>query len=171
MPSNHSMSTLLAIAYPEFHRADEVRVELIKLQKDYLVSLEDAVVVTKGADGKIKLHQPVNLTATGAVSGGFWGLLIGMIFLMPFFGMALGMAGGALSGALADLGISDKFMKDLAANLPNNSSALFILISKMTEDRVMPEIEKFGGTVLKSSLSHEDEEKLKAAMAAAPAQA
>ncbi len=165
--SNGTMSTLLAIAYPEFHRADEVRVELIKLQKDYLVSLEDAVVVTKSAEGKIKLHQPVNLTAAGAATGGFWGLLIGLIFLMPFFGMAIGLASGALSGALSDLGISDKFMKELSANLPNNSSALFILIAKMTDDRVLPEIEKFGGTILQTSLSHEDEEKLKAAMAAA----
>lgn len=162
------MQTLLAIAYPEFHRADEVRVELIKLQKEYLVSLEDAVVVTKSAEGKIKLHQPVNLTAAGAVSGGFWGMLIGLIFLNPLFGMALGMAGGAISGALSDLGISDQFIKDLSANLPNNSSALFVLITKMTEDRVLPEIEKFGGTILKSSLSHEDEEKLKAALASAP---
>ena len=160
------MPTLIAIAYPEIHRADEVRAAMIKLQKDYLVSLEDAVVVTKNAEGKIKLHQPVNLTAVGALNGGFWGLLIGLIFMMPIFGWALGLAAGAISGALSDLGISDKFIKELSESLPQNSSALFILVNKMTEDRVMPELESFGGKILKTSLSHEDETKLQAAMAA-----
>jgi uncharacterized membrane protein len=163
------MSTLIAIAYPEIQRADEVRAAIIKMQKGYLVSLEDAVVVTKNAEGKIKLHQPVNLTAVGALNGGFWGLLIGLILMMPIFGWAIGFAAGGLSGALADAGISDKFIKELAQSLTPNSSALFILVNKMTEDRVMPEIESFGGKVLKTSLSHEDEGKLQAALAAAKA--
>ena len=76
-------------------------------------------------------------------------------------------AAGAVSGALADLGISDKFIKELSESLPSNSSALFILANKMTEDRVLPELESFGGKILKTSLSHEDETKLQAAMAAA----
>ncbi len=161
------MPTLIAIAYPEFHRADEVRAAVMKLQKDYLVSLEDAVVVTKNAEGKIKLHQPASVTAVGALSGGFCGLLMGLVFMMPVFGLALGLAAGTLSGALADVGISDKFIRELSENLPQNSSALFVLVNRMTEDRVLPELESFGGKIIKTSLSHEDEAKLQAALASA----
>ena len=82
------MSTLVVIGYNELHKAEEVRLTLVKLQKDYLIDLEDAVAVTKDANGKIKLHQAVNLTAAGAVSGGFWGTLIGLIFLNPLLGLA-----------------------------------------------------------------------------------
>src|SRR4029077_2145254 len=108
------MSTLIVIGYNELHKAEEVRLTLVKLQKDYLIDLEDAVAVTKDANGKIKLHQPVNLTAAGAVSGGFWGTLIGLIFLNPLLGLAIGASAGAVTGALSDLGINDQFMKDLA---------------------------------------------------------
>ena len=85
------------------------------------------MAVTKDAKGKIKLHQTVNLTAAGA-SGGFWGMLIGLMFLNPLLGIAVGASAGAVSGALVDLGINDQFMKDLAATLTPNSSALFVLV-------------------------------------------
>ena len=122
------MSTLVVIGYNEIHKAEEVRLTLVKLQRDYLIDLEDAVAVTKDAKGKIKLHQTVNLTAAGATSGGFWGMLIGLIFLNPLLGLAVGASAGAVSGALVDLGINDQFMKDLAATLTPNSSALFVLV-------------------------------------------
>ena len=161
------MSTLVVIGYNEIHKAEEVRLTLVKLQRDYLIDLEDAVAVTKDAKGKIKLHQTVNLTAAGATSGGFWGMLIGLIFLNPLLGLAVGASAGAVSGALVDLGINDQFMKDLAATLTPNSSALFVLVSKSTPDKVLEEVKGTGGTILKTSLSHEDESRLQAALSAA----
>ena len=163
------MSTLVVIGYNEIHKAEEVRLTLVKLQRDYLIDLEDAVAVTKDAKGKIKLHQTVNLTAAGATSGGFWGMLIGLMFLNPLLGLAVGASAGAVSGALVDLGINDQFMKDLAATLTPNSSALFVLVSKSTPDKVLDEVKGTGGTILKTSLSHEDETRLQAALSAAKA--
>ena len=163
------MSTLVVIGYNEIHKAEEVRLTLVKLQRDYLIDLEDAVAVTKDAKGKIKLHQTVNLTAAGATSGGFWGMLIGLMFLNPLLGLAVGASAGAVSGALVDLGINDQFMKDLAATLTPNSSALFVLVRKSTPDKVLEEVKGTGGTILKTSLSHEDETRLQAALNAAKA--
>ena len=163
------MSTLVVIGYNEIHKAEEVRLTLVKLQRDYLIDLEDAVAVTKDAKGKIKLHQTVNLTAAGAASGGFWGMLIGLMFLNPLLGIAVGASAGAVSGALVDLGINDQFMKDLAATLTPNSSALFVLVRKSTPDKVLEEVKGTGGTILKTSLSHEDETRLQAALSAAKA--
>jgi uncharacterized membrane protein len=161
------MSTLVVIGYKDLYQAEEVRLKLWKMQKDYLIDLEDAVVATKDQDGKVKLHQAVNLTATGALSGGFWGSLIGLIFLNPLLGLAMGAAAGAVSGALTDVGIDDKFMKDLAATMQPGSSALFVLARKATPDKVLEEIQGTGGTILQTSLSHDDEAKLQAALSAA----
>ncbi len=163
------MSTLVVIGYNELHKAEEVRLTLAKLQKDYLIDLEDAVAVTKDAAGRIKLHQAVNLTAAGAAGGGFWGMLVGLIFLNPLLGFAIGAGAGAVSGALSDVGINDQFMKDLAASLTPNSSALFVLVRNSTPDKVLEEVKGTGGTILKTSLSHEDESKLQAALSATKA--
>jgi uncharacterized membrane protein len=163
------MSTLVVIGYDNMYKAEEVRLKLRKLQSEYLLDLEDAVVAVKDPAGKVKLHQAVNLTAAGAVSGGFWGSLIGLIFLNPLLGLAVGAGAGAVSGALSDLGINDQFMKDLAATMTPGSSALFVLVRKATPDKVLEEIKGSGGKVLKTSLSHEDEEKLQVALSAAKA--
>src|SRR5262245_41427654 len=106
------MSTLVVIGYESQSEAEEVRLRLVKMQKDYLIDLEDAVVAVKDQNGKVRLHQAVNVTAAGAVSGGFWGTLVGLIFLNPLLGMAVGATAGAVSGALTDVGIDDKFMKE-----------------------------------------------------------
>ena len=159
------MSTLVVIGYDDLFAAEEVRLRLLKMQRDYLIDLEDAVVAVKDAKGKIKLNQAVNLTAAGATSGGFWGALIGMIFLNPLFGLAVGAASGAVAGALSDVGIKDNFMKELAEQLHPNSSALFVLVRKSTPDKVLDEIRGTGGKILKTSLSHEDEAKLAAVLA------
>lgn len=161
------MSTLVAVGYDDVFKAEETRLKLWKMQKDYLIDVADAVVAVKDQAGKVKLHQAVNLTTSGAVSGGFWGTLIGLIFLSPILGMAIGAAAGAVSGALSDVGIDDKFMKDLAGTLKPGSSALFVLVQKATPDRVLEELAGSGGTILKSSLSHDDEAKLQAALSAA----
>jgi uncharacterized membrane protein len=163
------MSTLVVIGYNDLYKAEEVRLMLLKMQKDYLIDLEDAVVAVKDDKGKVRLHQMHNLTAAGAVSGGFWGTLIGLIFLNPILGLAVGATAGAVSGALTDVGIDDKFMKDLAASLSPGSSVLFILVRKATPDKVLDEIKGTGGNILKTSLSHDDEAKLQAALSAAKA--
>jgi uncharacterized membrane protein len=160
------MSTLVVIGYDDQFKAEEVRLALMKMQKDYLIDLADAVVAVKDQQGKVRLHQAVNLTAAGAVGGGFWGSLIGLMFLNPLLGMAVGAAAGAISGALTDLGIDDKFMKELAETMKPNSSTLFVLVRKATPDKVLDEIKGTGGKVLRTSLSHEDEAKLQAALSA-----
>ena len=161
------MSTLAVIGYDDMFKAEEVRLGLIKMQRDYLIDLEDAVVAVKDPAGKVKLHQAVNLTATGAVSGGFWGTLVGLIFLNPLLGMAVGAGAGAVSGALTDVGINDEFMKELARSFKNGSSLLFVLVRKVTPDKVLGELQGTGGKVIKTSLTHEQEEKLQTALSTA----
>jgi len=163
------MSDLIVVAYDNETQAEEVRLTLRKLQREYLIDLEDAVVAVKGLDGKVKLNQTVNLTALGAVSGGFWGSLVGLLFLAPLVGAAVGAAAGAASGALTDVGINDKFMKELTASLKDGSSALFVLVRRATPDKVLEELKGTGGKVLQSSLTHEREERLQAALDAVKA--
>lgn len=163
------MSTLVVIGYDDQFKGEEVRLKLLKLQKEYLIDLEDAVVAIKDDKGKVKLHQAVNLTAAGAISGGFWGSLVGLIFLNPLLGFAVGAGAGAVSGALSDVGIDDKFMKELAEALAPGTSALFVLVRKATPDKVLEELKGTGGKLLKTSLSHDDEAKLQAALNAAKA--
>lgn len=160
------MSTLVVVSYDQEFQAEEVRLKLRKLQKDYLIDLEDAVVATKDAKGKVKLHQATSLTGAGALSGGFWGALIGLIFMMPLLGAAVGASAGAISGALTDLGIDDDFMKNLASQMQPGGSVLFVLARGMTPDKVLEELQGTGGKVLKTSLTHEDEAKLQAALSA-----
>jgi uncharacterized membrane protein len=159
------MATLVVIGYESEVKAEEVRLALLKMQKEYLVDVADAVVVVHDASGKVKLRQMYNLTAAGAVSGGFWGALVGLIFLNPLFGMAVGSAAGAISGALSDVGIDNNFMKQLGETLTPGSAALCVLVRQMTSDKVVEEIKKFGGTLIKSNLCHENEEKLREALA------
>jgi uncharacterized membrane protein len=161
------MSTLVVIGYENEMKAEEVRLALLKMQREYLIDLADAVVVVRDEKGKVKLRQLYNLTAAGALSGGFWGTLIGMLFLNPLFGFAIGATAGAVSGALRDVGIDDNFMKQLAETLKPGTAALFVLVHQMTPDKVVEEIQKFGGTVIKTNLCHEEEEKLRAALSGA----
>src|SRR5215813_12254999 len=161
------MSTLVVIDYESEVRAEEVRLALLKMQKDYLIDLADAVVVVRDDKGKVRLRQMYNLTAAGAASGGFWGALIGLIFLNPLFGFALGAAAGAISGALKDVGIDDGFMKKLGETLKPGTAALCVLIRQMTPDKVIEELKQYGGTLIKTNLCHENEAKLREALASA----
>jgi uncharacterized membrane protein len=159
------MSDLVVIAFPSEAKAEEVRHKLIDMQKEYLIELGDAVIAVKQADGRVKLNQLFHPTASAAVSGTFWGALIGMIFLMPLAGAAIGAASGALAGALTDLGINDQFMKDVAQSLQSDNAALFLLIRKMTTDKVLADLQGVGGTVLRTSFDHTKEEALRQALA------
>jgi len=155
------MSDLVVIGFDDEHKGFEMRAKLAKLQKEYLIEMEDVVVVTKDDKGKVKLHHAVNLTAAGAVGGTFWGMLIGMIFLNPLLGAAVGAGAGALSGKLRDIGISDEFMKELGQTFQPGTSALFVLVRKATPDKVLEELKDFKGKVLKTSLTADREEELR----------
>ena len=159
------MSDLVVIAFPSEAKAEEVRQKLLDMQKDYLIELGDAVIAIKQPNGRVKLNQIFHPAAAGAASGSFWGLMIGFIFMVPVAGVALGAAAGALGGAFADVGINDKFMKDVAQSLQAGSAALFLLIRKMTTDKVLTAIQGEGGTVLRSSFDHTKEAALQEALA------
>ena len=160
-------SNLVVIAYEDQFKAEEVRTMLRKMQQEYLIDLEDAVVAVKDDKGKVKLHQMYKLAAAGALSGGFWGALIGLIFMSPLLGMAVGASAGAVSGALTDVGINDDFMKNLAASFQNGTSVLFVLVRKATADKVLAELQGTGGKVIKTSLTHDEEAKLQEVLSSA----
>ena len=168
------MSNLVVFDFDGIHAADEVLNKLRSLEKEYLIDLEDACVVERDKSGKVHLKQAVSLAGTGATMGGLrgamWGTLVGLLFLNPLAGMAIGGIAGAgvggLSGSLIDYGIPDDFIRKLGETIPEGSSALFVLFRSITEDRVLPEIETYKPRVLKTSLSKEAEDKLRAALRA-----
>ena len=159
------MSDLVAIAYSDLDTAQRVAGNAAELQKSHDLTLNDLVVVERKGDGKIKLHQP-SLAGTGAVGGALWGGLIGLIFFVPLFGMAIGAASGAAGGALSDYGVDDNFMKDLGENLTPGAAAVILLVREMSEDKILPHI-KEQGTIVRTSLDDDAEERLSAALAAA----
>jgi uncharacterized membrane protein len=157
------MSNLVVVSFPDEQTAFQLRAELVRLQKEYLIDMEDVVVVTKDEKGKVKLHQAVSLTGMGAVGGGFWGMLIGMLFLNPLLGAAVGAGAGALSGKLSDIGVNDEFMKNLAENFQPGCAAVFVLVRKATGDKVIDELKAFKGKgkVLQTSLTTDEEATLR----------
>lgn len=157
------MSDLIVVGFKDEFKADEVMSELRRLQSEYLVDLEDAAVVVRNQEGKVKIKQAQELVAAGAVSGSYWGVLLSVLFFNPIFAL-VGVAAGALSGALTDIGIDDNFMRDLGSTIEPGTSAIFVLIRKSTPDRVLADLSKFEGKVLRTSLSKEDEAKLQAAL-------
>ena len=162
------MSTLIAVAFPAKHDAEEALLKLKKLEKEYLIELEDAVIATMQDSGKVKLTQSVNMTGLGALNGVWWGSLIGLLFGGPLGMLIVGGGGaalGALSGSLTDYGIDDNFIRELSERMEPGHSALFLLASKMTEDKVLDDLRGIGGQVLKTSLSKEDEDQLRKALA------
>ncbi|MEY8827470.1 DUF1269 domain-containing protein [Sedimentitalea sp. XS_ASV28] len=164
------MSKLIAVIFDDHATAFDLRADLVRMQADHLLSIDDAVVVTRNADGKVKLHQALNLTAAGAFTGGMWGTLVGMMFLNPLLGLAIGAGTGALSGKLSDYGIDDEFMKKIGEDLKEDNAAVFVLVRDVTQDRVMERLEKYAGKgkVHTSSISREDEEKLRALLETEP---
>jgi uncharacterized membrane protein len=161
------MADLVEIAFPSEEKAEQVRQKLLDMQKEYLIELSDAVIAVKQPNGRVKLNQLFNPTASGAISGTLWGTLIGMIFMVPLAGAAIGAASGAISGALADVGINDRFMKDAAQNLQSGKATLFLLIRKMTTDKVLAALQGEGGTVVRTSFDDTKEAALRAALAGA----
>jgi uncharacterized membrane protein len=157
------MSTLVAVVFDDESTAFEMRAALARMQKQYLLEMEDAVVVTRDERGKAKLHQAVSLTGVGAAGGAFWGMLIGLLFLNPFLGAVVGAGAGALSGKFKDIGVDDKMMKDIGQSLKPGTSALFVLLRKATPDKVLEGLKQFTGKgrVFQTSLSKDDENALR----------
>ena len=160
------MSELVVFAFETETGAAEMRDELQRLQKQQLITLDDAAVVVRRQDGKVKVKQAVNLVGEGALGGAFWGMLIGLLFWAPWLGLAIGAAAGALGGAVGDYGIDDKFIKEVGNSIDPGNSALFLLVRDVTPDKVMDELSKFDAKILRTSLSKSDEAKLKAAFGA-----
>jgi uncharacterized membrane protein len=158
------MSNLVAIAYPDRDSAEQVRRTLVELQKEHVIELDDMVVVTRSEHGKVKLHQSTSLAGGGAAGGALWGGLIGLLFLAPVLGMAVGAAAGGTSGALTDIGVDDRFMKELGTSLEADGAAVIVLVRRSTPDKVIPRIREYGGQVIQTSLSEEAEESLRAAL-------
>lgn len=166
------MSELVVVGFDNPNDADRVLTQLTRLQKEYLIDLEDAVVAIRSADGSVRIKQSVNLVSMGATSGGLrgamWGSLIGLLFLNPLAGFAVGglvgAGSGALTGNLIDYGINDQFIKSIGDTLQPDTSALFLLIRKSQPEKVLAELSGFKGRILRSSLSPEQEAKLQAAL-------
>lgn len=158
------MSDLIIVAFPDEATAFEARAQLVALQKEYLIEMEDVVVVTRHESSDVQLHQAVNLTAGGAVGGGLWGALVGLIFLNPLIGAAVGAGAGALAGKYSDVGINDDFLRSVGQSLDRGGAAVGLLVRKMTADKVLERLSVFRakGRVIQTSLSHEAEAKLRA---------
>lgn len=159
------MADLIAVVFPSEAKAEEVRQRVLDLQKDYLIEIGDAAIAVKTGEGKVKLNQLMSTTAAGAAGGSFWGLLIGVLFMNPLLGVAAGAASGALAGALTDVGVNDRFMKDLATeDLQPGEAVLFVLVRKVTGDKVLDALKGVGGRILQTSLDHTREQRLREAL-------
>ena len=157
------MANLIVFVFDNETEAERMRDKLVEMQKQDLITLQDAAVVIRRQDGKVKVKQAQSLVGTGALGGSFWGLLIGMLFWAPWLGMAIGAAAGAVAGGMSDVGVDDDFIKEVGENIEPGHSALFLLVSEATPDKVLEGLSDFHPEVYQTSLSEEDEAKLKAA--------
>jgi uncharacterized membrane protein len=158
------LSTLAVIAYPDQGTAGEAAAALQRMQKELLIELEDVAWVTKTQDGKMKLHQSLGLPGAGVAGGALWGFIFGLLFLVPIAGLALGAATGALAGHMSDYGIDDKWIKEVASSIAPGGSALFVMARGANQERVLPEMAKFGGTVIRTNLTSEQQQALEEAL-------
>ncbi|PAX08857.1 DUF1269 domain-containing protein [Sphingomonas lenta] len=166
------MAELVVVAFDTENDADRVLNELNKLRREYLIDLSDAVVAIREPQGKVHIKQSVSMVghgaSYGALSGALWGTLVGLLFMNPIAGFAVGSlvgAGtGALSGSLVDFGIDDDLIREMGQTLQPGTSALFLLVRKAQPEKVLAELKGFGGRVMRSSLSPDQEARLQAAL-------
>jgi uncharacterized membrane protein len=161
------MSTLIAVAFKDEDRADEFMAEVGKLRQEGLIQLEDAATLVRSKAGKARIKQARSLVGEGALGGAFWGMLIGLLFWVPFLGLAVGAALGAFAGKAADYGISDDFIKELGEKVQPGNSAAFLLVSNAEPEKVVDDLKRFHGEILHTSLSKEQELRLKEAFSGA----
>ncbi len=162
MEKKQQASNLVVMGFEDELQADEVRNTLEEMEKKHLLNLADAVVVVKNSQGEVMVKQEGDFVATDALKGGLLGLLIGAVLLEPWLGLAIGAVGGSLFHK--DLGIDDNFIQELSETLKPESSALFLLVKNAETDKVLEKLQQFNGKVLHTSLSPENEEKLKAVL-------
>jgi uncharacterized membrane protein len=160
------MSTLLVLEFDSEGGAAQMRDRLLSLQKQQLITIDDAAIMKKTADGKPKLEQLNNMAGVGALGGAFWGMLFGLLFFIPFLGMAVGAAAGALAGSMSDVGIDDKFIKQVGESITPGTSALFLLVSNAVVDKVLEQTKDLKYQVVQTNLSQENEDNLRAAISA-----
>lgn len=158
------MSTLIALTYPDPSRTAEVMDTVRRLNTTALLDLEDALHLTKHAEGQVTLHLDPSKTGPGLVVGGMVGLLVGTLLFVPVGGAALGAGLGALLGHSTDGGIDESFRAALGEQLVPNSSAIFLLVREAALEEVVLELSQYGGTVLQTTLSPEAEALLQAAL-------
>jgi uncharacterized membrane protein len=160
------MPQLVVIGYNDEGKAAEVRRTLLKLEREEHIDLEDAVVAVRGGDGKVRLSYGLNPPGTSGTGGGLWGVLVGAMFLDPLLG-AVSAASGAISSALAEVGVNDQFMRELASTMRRGSSTLFVLVRKSNPEKILVELQGTGGVILKTTLTSENQARLQAAFDAA----
>jgi uncharacterized membrane protein len=160
------MSSLVVLAFNDEKGASEFSAEVKRMQKMNILSLEDAAIVKRDADGKAKVTQAHSLVGAGAFGGAFWGMLIGLLFWAPWLGLAIGAVTGALAGKFNDIGIDDNFIKSVSSEVKPGTSALFLMVAGTTPDRVLEELRGHKDIhVLYTSLSRDAEIRLREALA------
>lgn len=157
------MADMLVLAFDGEDGASNAKEKLIELDKQYLLRLDQVVEVVRKQDGQVKIKQEPRFTGIAALGGAFWGLLIGIIFLIPVVGVAVGAVTGAIIGHFAHYGISKDFMKQVEQAIQPGNSALFILADNVKIDRVVPMLSSLHPRILRTSLSIDQEQKLKEA--------
>jgi uncharacterized membrane protein len=160
------MATLVAIGYPDQTTAEEARHTVQSLEADLVIQADQVAAISRDVEGKYHVHTSHGGAGAGAgaVWGGFWGLLFGLLFFIPFAGWAVGAGLGALFGHLGEKGIDKAFQQQVRDYLKPGTSALFMVIEKATPDKAIAALEQYGGTVIKTSLSEEDTQKLQEAL-------
>jgi uncharacterized membrane protein len=162
------MSTLVAIGYPDETTASAAAEEAHRLAKDLIIQPDAIAAIRRDADGRFHVSTSHHAVGGGATWGMFWGFFFGMIFFIPFFGMAVGAGLGALMGKVAKSGIDKEFEERVRDLLQPGTSALFLVLEKVTPDKAVEALSRFGGTVLKSSLTKEAEAELQDALHGSP---
>jgi uncharacterized membrane protein len=158
------MATLVAIGYPDETVATAAADEVQRLSKDLIIEADAVAVISRDRQGRFHVTSNHHAVAGGTTWGMFWGLLFGMLFFVPFLGMAVGAGLGALMGVVTKSGIDEEFQSQVRELLQPGTSALFLIVEKVTPDKAVEALSQFGGTVLKSSLSKDAEAKLQDAL-------
>jgi uncharacterized membrane protein len=158
------MAELIVIGYPDETKAEAAAAEIGKLAEDLVIEPEAVAVIKRDPDGKFHVTTTHHEVSAGAMWGMFWGALFGLLFFVPLFGMAIGAALGALTGLVTKLGLSSQFQQQVRDLLQPGTSALFMIVNKMTTDRTVQALSRYGGTVLKSSLSADVEREIQEAL-------
>jgi uncharacterized membrane protein len=158
------MSDLIVIGYPDETTADAAADEARRLARDLIIQPDAIASINRDVEGKLHVHTQHHAVGAGATWGMFWGMLFGLLFFVPFFGMAIGAGMGALMGKVTKSGISREFQDQVRDLVQPGTSALFLMVEKVTPDKAVEAMSKFGGTVLKTSLSKEGEAQLQEAL-------